>query len=275
MGPNVKNEIKSLYTVGGVPVTQIPNGNYNVIQVGDPINIIWGYRSAGVNTANGNPMFFKADGSLIQLNLSRITGFTTGGFYTATDKNNGALGTAATLTAADKANLGNSTPSYFGAFTNSLNYKGFGLEVMFRYSGGNKIMNFTRQEVIFNQSFQNNGKEILTRWTTAGQETDVPKLYYGQAANINQTASANSRFVEKGDYIRLQNLSLSYTFNNGRLEGITNGYLRSAKFFIQAQNLYVWTKYKGADPDNISTVGVDAAVSPQVRNVSVGFSLGF
>jgi TonB-linked SusC/RagA family outer membrane protein len=272
---NVKNEIKSLYTVGGVPVTQIPNGNYNVIQVGDPINILWGYRSAGVNTANGNPMFYKADGSLIQLNLSKVTGFTTGAFYTATDKNNGALGAAATLAASDKVNLGNSTPRYFGAFTNSFNYKGFGLDVMFRYSGGNKIMNYTRQEVIFNQSFQNNGKEILNRWTTAGQETDVPKLYYGQAANINQTASANSRFVEKGDYIRLQNLTLSYSFNNGRLDAATHGYLKSARFFIQGQNLYVWTKYKGADPDNISTLGVDAAVSPQVRNVSVGVSLGF
>jgi len=44
---------------------------------------------------------------------------------------------------------------------------------------------------------------------------------------------------------------------------------------VQGQNLYVWTKYKGADPDNISTQGIDAAVSPQVRNISMGFSLGF
>jgi TonB-dependent starch-binding outer membrane protein SusC len=272
---NVQNEIKSLYNLGGVPVTQIPNGNYNVIQVGDPINILWGYRSAGVNTANGNPMFYKADGSLVQLNLSRITGFTTGSFYTATDKNNGALGTAASLAASDKVNLGNSTPTYYGAFTNTFNYKGLELEVMFRYSGGNKIMNYTRQEVIFNQSFQNNGKEILTRWTTPGQETDVPKLYYGQAANTNQTASASSRFVEKGDYIRLQNLSISYTFKNASLERATNGYVKSARFFVQGQNLAVWSKYKGADPDNISTLGIDAAVSPQVRNISMGFSLGF
>jgi TonB-linked SusC/RagA family outer membrane protein len=272
---NVKNQIKSLYNVGGVPVTSIPNGNYNVIQVGDPINILWGYRSAGVNTANGNPMFFKADGSLIQLNLSRITGFTVGSFYTAVSKSNGALGTAASLTAGDKANLGNSTPTYYGAFTNSFNYKNFGLEIMFRYSGGNKIMNYTRQEVLFNQSFQNNGTEILTRWTTPGQETEVPKLYYGQAANMNQTASASSRFVEDGDYIRLQNLSLSYAFSNAGLDRVTNGYVKSARFFLQGQNLWVWSKYKGADPDNISTLGVDAAVSPQVRSVSIGFSFGF
>lgn len=272
---NVQNEIKSLYSVGGVPVTNIPNGNYNVIKVGEPINILWGYRSAGVNAANGNPMFMKADGSLVQLNLSRITGYSVGSFYGATNKNDAVLGAASSLTSADKVNLGTSTPTYYGAFTNSFTYKGFGLDIMFRYSGGNKIMNYTRQEVIFNQSFQNNGKEILGRWTTAGQETDIPKLYYGQAANINQTASAASRFVEKGDYIRLQNLSLSYTFKPASLETVTHGYVKAARFFVQGQNLYVWSKYKGADPDNISTLGVDAAVSPQVRNISVGFSLGF
>ena len=136
-------------------------------------------------------------------------------------------------------------------------------------------MNYTRQEVLFNQSFQNNGSEILNRWTTPGQVTDVPKLYYGQAANINQTGSALSRFVEKGDYIRLQNLVLSYTFDGANLEKRSRGYIKAAKFYVQGQNLYVWTKYKGADPDNISTQGVDAAVSPQVRNISAGFSFGF
>ncbi|MBL0146177.1 MAG: SusC/RagA family TonB-linked outer membrane protein [Chitinophagaceae bacterium] len=222
----VNNKIKSLYSLGGVPVLQIPNGNYNVIKTGEPINILWGYQSAGVNAANGNPMFYKADGTLIQLNLSRTTG-TVGNFYLASSKNDPVLGTLSSLTAADKVNLGNSTPTYFGAITNSFDYKGFGLDIMLRYSGGNKIMNYTRQEVLFNQSFQNNGREALERWTTPGQITDVPKLYYGQAANINQTASANSRFVEKGDYIRLQNVTFSYTVNPVALEKITKGYVKS------------------------------------------------
>jgi TonB-dependent starch-binding outer membrane protein SusC len=271
---NVNNKIISLYPVGGVPVTTMTRGNYNIIKVGEPMDIIWGYRSAGVNAANGNPMFYKADNSLIQLNLSRTTGVV-GNFYYALSKNDPNLGVQTSLTAADKANLGRSTPTYFGAFTNAFTYKGFGLDIMFRYSGGNSIMNYTRQEVLFNQSFQNNGREILNRWTTPGQVTDVPKLYNGQAANINQTASSNSRFVEDGDYIRLQNLILSYTLDNVTLEKRSKGYVKSARFFVQGQNLYVWTKYKGADPDNISTQGIDAAVSPQVRNISFGLTVGF
>ncbi|MEO6542071.1 MAG: TonB-dependent receptor, partial [Ferruginibacter sp.] len=273
---HVKNKVTSLYPVGGVPATTLTRGNYNIIKVGEPMDILWGYRSAGVNAANGNPMFYKADGSMVQLNLNRAFGTSTiGVFYYAVSNNDPNLGVATSLTAADKANLGVSTPTYYGGFSNTFTYKGFGLDVMFRFSGGNSIMNYTRQEVLFNQSFQNNGSEILNRWTTPGQVTDVPKLYYGQAANINQTASANSRFVEKGDYIRLQNLVLSYTFDAVNLEKRSRGYIKAAKFFVQGQNLYVWTKYKGADPDNISTLGVDAAVSPQVRNISAGFSFVF
>ena len=273
---DIRNKVTKLYDVGGQPALTLSGGSYNLTKVGEPINYLWGYQSAGVNAASGNPMFYKADGSMVQLNLNRAFGTgTIGNFYYALDKNDPNLGVQTNLSSADKVKLGNAQPTFFGAFTNSFQYKGFGMDVMFRYSGGNRIMNFTAQEVLFNQSFQNNGAVILDRWTKPGQVTDVPKLYYGQAANINQTGSATSRFVEKGDYIRLQNVVLSYTFDPALVDKRTKGYLKSAKFYVQGQNLYVWTKYSGADPDNISTTGVDAAVSPQVRNISMGFSFGF
>ncbi|MDO9375332.1 MAG: SusC/RagA family TonB-linked outer membrane protein, partial [Ferruginibacter sp.] len=269
----VKNEIKSLYSIGGVPVEQIENGVYNIIKVGQPINVIFGYENAGVNSENGNPMFYKADGSLIQLSLA--PGATVGRYYTAKSMSDGTLGAVSSLAAADKKILGQGVPTWFGAFTNTFNYDRLSLEVMFRYSGGNKIMNYTRQEVLFNMSFQNNGSEILDRWTTPGQVTDVPKIYYGQGANINSTNSATSRFVESGDYLKLQNVVLSYALSNSKLESATRGYVKSAKFYVQGQNLAVWTKYKGADPDNISALGIDAAVSPQLRTVAFGLSVGF
>jgi TonB-dependent starch-binding outer membrane protein SusC len=270
----VKNKITSLYSIAGKPVANIPTGSYNVIRVGDPINIIYGYQYAGVNSQNGNPMWEKADGTLVQYNLTSSLG-TVGNFYLA-DKGSATLGAQTSgLANADKGNLGSSTPTWYGGFSNSFNYKGFGLDFMFRFSGGNKIMNFTRQEALFNMSFQNNGKEILNRWTAPGQVTDVPKLYYGLAANINSASAATSRFVESGDYLRLQNIALSYSLDNKKLETKTNGYVKNCKIYAQVQNVHVWTKYKGADPDNISAVGVDAAVAPQVRTISLGLSVGF
>jgi hypothetical protein len=210
---------------------------------------------------------------LVQLNLDRTRG-TIGNFYYALSKNDPNLGVLTALSAADKTILGQAVPTFYGGFSNTFTYKGFSLDLMLRYSGGNKIMNYVRQEALFNQSFQNNGKEVLGRWTTPGQVTDVPKLYYGQAANINQTANANSRFVEKGDYLKLQNLVMSYTIDSKKLEAMSKGIIRSVRFYVQGQNLYTWSDYKGADPENINNLGIDNAYSPQVRTFSFGLSLG-
>jgi hypothetical protein len=197
-----------------------------------------------------------------------------GGTYKANGKTDGALGAASSLAATDKVSLGQGVPTWYGGVINTFNYKGIGLEVMLRYSGGNKIMNVTRQDALFSMTFQNNGSEILNRWTAPGQETNVPKVYYGQAANISQSSNANSRFVEDGKFLKLQNIILSYSLNP-KLLGWSNGYITGIKAFAQAQNMKTWSKYKGSDPENISTLGVDNAVSPQVKTVSVGLTVGF
>jgi TonB-linked SusC/RagA family outer membrane protein len=268
---NIQNEITKLYSISGTPTQFIQNGSYNLIRVGDPINIIYGYRFAGVNTATGNPMYYKANGRLVMHNIPNNT------FYYINDKNDGTIvpANATSMTFADRTNLGQGIPTWFGGITNSIKYKQFSLEFMFRYSGGNKIMNTTRQEALLNQSFQNNGTEILKRWTKAGDITDVPKLYWGQGNNINQNGLAISRFVEKGDYLRLQDVVFTYTFDPVKLQQRTKGYVQSLRFYAQGQNLYAWTKYTGADPDNISTGGIDASVAPQIRTISFGLNVGF
>lgn len=268
---NIKNKITELYSVNGAPVPYIANGNYNLIKVGEPINIIYGYQSAGVNTANGFPMYYKADGRLV------VHSSVNGRYYYINNPNDGNLATAneTVLTFDDRQNLGQGVPTYFGAFTNNFRYKQFELEIMFRYSGGNKIMNVTRQEALLSNSFHNNGVEILQRWTKPGDVTNVPKLYWGQSNRINQNNLAISRFVEKGDYIRLQNIVLGYTMDRELVNRISKGNIDNIRFFIQGQNLYAWTKYSGADPDNISAGGIDQAVTPQIRTISFGLNIGF
>ena len=265
----LQNEITSLYSIGGNPVKTIP-GTYNRIEVGQPLNYLWGWNYAGVNTATGNPMYLKADGSLVQRSTVN------GAYYTATGKGDATMTAAnqTSITDADKVNLGNSLPTFFGAFTNTLNLKNFSFEFMFRFQGGNKIMNITRQEALLSQNFHNNGSEIMSRWKNPGDVTDVPRLRYAQSATVNQTGQAISRFVENGNYFRLQNLVFSYNLGNA-LQGKSNGYIKNARIFIQGQNLLTFTKYTGLDPDNASQSGQDNAVSPTLRIVSFGFSAGF
>jgi len=264
----IENKITSLYSVGGVPVTTIP-GAYNRIEVGQSLNYLWGWQYAGVNTQTGNPMYLKANGTLVQRNT------TNGTYFTAADKNDGTMTTSNPLTDADRVNLGNSLPTYFGAITNNFRYKNFSMEFMIRFQGGNMIMNQTRQEALLSQNFHNNGTEILNRWKAPGDVTDVPRLRYAQSATVNQTGAAISRFVEKGDFIRLQNVVFSYSFNNETLSKYTNGYIKNARVFAQGQNLFMLTNYSGLDPDNASQSGIDNAVSPTLRILSVGLNVGF
>ena len=264
----LENKITSLYSVGGVPVTTIP-GAYNRIEVGQSLNYLWGWQYAGVNTQTGNPMYSKANGTLVQRNT------TNGSFFTAADMNDGNMTTSNPLTDADRVNLGNSLPTYFGAVTNNFRYKNFSLEFMIRFQGGNKIMNITRQEALLSQNFHNNGTEIMNRWKAPGDVTDVPRLRYAQSATVNQTGAAISRFVESGDFVRLQNVVFSYAFSNQSLSKFSNGYIKNARVFAQGQNLFMLTNYSGLDPDNASQSGIDNAVSPTLRILSVGLNVGF
>ena len=269
---SVHNKMKSLYSIGGTPTKFITNGSYNIIQVGDPMNILYGYRFAGVNTANGYPMYYKADGRLVVRNVPN------GAYYFIKDASDGSITTAnqTSMTFNDRTNLGQSVPTWYGGITNVFNYKQFGLEFLFRYSGGNKIMNITRQEALLDQAFVNNGREILQRWQKAGDVTNVPKLIYNQGNVINETGLATSRFVESGDYIRLQNLIVTYTVSSSTLRKLTSGRVQNIRLFVQGQNLYVWTKYTGADPDNHTTAGLEnPSLPPQIRTVSFGLNVGF
>ena len=265
---HVKNKIISLYPIGGVPTTELFPSNYNINRVGESLNALYGYEFAGVNSGNGNPVYYNATGQLVQRNIQNGT------YYFANSLSDPALGAVTTLTTADKKVLGSAQPTYFGAFTNSFSYKGFELEFMFRFQGGNKIMNITRQEVLLNQKFANNGTEILNRWTTPGQVTDVPKLWYAQDAIVNQNGEAISRFVEDGKFLRLQNIVFSYTVESKKLQAASNNVIRSLRFFAQAQNVHVWTKYRGIDPEAYSIDGQDNNISPQVRNMSIGVTIG-
>ena len=264
----LENKITSLYSVGGVPVTTIP-GAYNRIETGQSLNYLWGWQYVGVNTQTGNPMYSKANGTLVQRNT------TNGTFFTAADMNDGNMTTSNPLTDADRVNLGNSLPTYFGAVTNNFRYKNFSLEFMIRFQGGNKIMNITRQEALLSQNFHNNGTEIMNRWKAPGDVTDVPRLRYAQSATVNQTGAAISRFVESGDFVRLQNVVFSYAFSNQTLSKFSNGYIKNARVFAQGQNLFMLTNYSGLDPDNASQSGIDNAVSPTLRILSVGLNVGF
>jgi TonB-linked SusC/RagA family outer membrane protein len=264
----VKNKIVSLANNN----SDIIN-TYNITRVGESIGSFYGYEAAGVNPANGNQMFYKADGSIVQADVDTYE------WSTFNPANPGDLSQAAdALTGADKRILGQANPTWFGGFNNTFTYKAFDLGIMLSFAGGNKIYNVTRQEALNSGKFVNNGVEILDRWTTPGQITSVPKLSYGDDGLVLQTGNLNSRFLENGKFLRAQNISLGYTFAPTFLQKIQ---LNNLRVFAQVQNAFVISNYTGLDPELSSNTtsnnspGVDYNTNPVPRTYTIGLNVGF
>lgn len=248
--------------------------NFNIIRVGESLRAIYGFDYEGVNPANGNPIYKKADGTLIQGNIATQT------YFVYDPANPTELTTAASLSAAaDRRVLGSALPTWFGGFDNNFSFKGFDLNIFLRFSGGNYIMNRTAVE-LYNQGFNNNGAGIMGRWQSAENPGDgqTPRVWLNRENFINNPDFASTRWVEKGDFLRIQNISLGYTFPKTT---IMKAGLESLRIFVQAQNLLTFTEYSGLDPEtstNFSTntgFGEDFNGNPQQRVISAGINLGF
>ncbi|MBD2714768.1 TonB-dependent receptor [Microvirga sp. STR05] len=270
-----KNEITALNNNEDIIDT------YNITRVGESIGSIFGFDFVGVNSANGSPIYTKADGSLVQASTNSSGAFA-GRYYAYDPANPGAAFAAAnerTLTVADKKILGQTNPKVFGGFGNTVTFMGFDLDVFLRYNYGNKIMNVTRQQLL-RTDFLNNSTEILNRWQSQENPGDgqTPRIASGTSAFVNQDNNASTRFVEDGGFIRLQNITLGYTIPTRFVTPIN---LSRVRIFVQAQNIATITDYKGVDPEvntNFTSnrqAGVDFNSNPQQRVFTGGLNVAF
>ncbi|CAM3494125.1 TonB-dependent receptor [Pontibacter korlensis] len=268
-----RNEVKEL--VDGNDIVY----DYTIHREGESINSIYGYQYEGVNQTNGNPIYRKADGSLVQGNIG-LAGGSAGVYYGYDPANPSVLGARSSLSAADKVILGTTLPKWFGGFDNNFKYGNFDANIFVRFSGGNKIMNRTRQDLL-TMAFENNGTEILNRWQSAENPGDgqTPALAAGAGYSnfINTNGEASSRFVESGDFLKVSNLAIGYTIPKSITERASIDRLR---VYAQLQNAFVFTKYTGLDPEtytnlNNNNLGVDWNGQPQQRVFTVGLNLGF
>ncbi len=244
-------------------------GTYNIIRVGESLNALYGHDYWGVNPANGNPVYQKADGTLVENDLGN------GAYYVFNPADPGTRGETSTLSATtDRRVLGVTIPKWFGGLDNNFTLGNFDLNVFVRFSGGNQILNRTRADLL-DVSFNNNGAEILGRWQSPENPGDgvTPKLVLNQQNRVNNPNVTITRFVEKGDFIRLGNVALGYSMPKSLTSKMS---IESLRFYIQAQNALTITGYKGTDPEtNTNGFGVDFNGNPQQRVFSFGVNLGF
>ena len=163
--------------------------------------------------------------------------------------------------------LGSAQPDYTFGISNSLNYKSLDLRVFVQGVQGNKILNNTRMEY----QRASNVRNGINFFQDALDDVAA-------GLNADATVHFSDRFIEDGSFIRLQNVTLGYTFPTSWFRS-----LRSLRGYISADNLFVITDYKGYDPEvnnvavfnGVFALGIDYANYPRARTFSFGVNLGF
>ena len=180
--------------------------------------------------------------------------------------------TTSNVTQVQRGIIGSASPKGFGSFSTTLQYKGFSLDAQFNYMYGNLVYDnwgFISWSDGFNPQLNKIVKQ-LGRWQKPGDITDIPKYVYGGAANSN---AESSRWYYKGDFIRLRDITFSFTLPKRATDMIMMDYIR---FYVRGTNL--WTKAFDKnitfDPEQPINGTNDLQILIQ-STVSVGLSLGF
>ena len=232
---------------------------------GHAIGYFWGYKTAGIfqNQKEINDWIAAGNG-IYQADVKP-------GDVKYVDVNHDGV-----INASDKVDLGNGLPKYTFGFNVNLAWKGFDLSANFTGAAGFQIAQSYRDP---SSSQANYSRRILKRWTGEGTSNEIPRVTYGDVGNW----LFSELYLQDGDYIRLQNLTMGYDFK----KLISWKGLSKMRLYFQVQNLFTLTKYDGMDPEigsfngtngNSSdswVSGVDMGYYPHPRTFIVGLNLAF
>ncbi|MEP6465014.1 MAG: SusC/RagA family TonB-linked outer membrane protein, partial [Parafilimonas sp.] len=237
-----KNKVLDLYK--GKP---IPNGGLFDITQGHDVQEFYLPLWAGVDAANGDPLWYT-DGTHAQ---------------TTNDINK------APSTLSGKS----ASPKYFGSFTNSFTYKGISLSAQFYYNYGNYVYDNWDSYAMSDGAYLgglNQFSSQLTRWQKPGDHTNVPKIILGGNLNSN---SASTRYLYNGSYVRLRDIQLSYAFSKTLLKKWN---ISNASVYVRGTNLLTFAKdkYLPLDPETgIQSINDFDVFIP--KTIAAGIKLSF
>ena len=167
--------------------------------------------------------------------------------------------------------LGSSLPKFTGGFGFKLNFGRISWNNQFNFRYGNKIINKARMDVE-NMYYNNNqSRAVNWRWRVEGDVTEMPRALRQRGYNF----LGSDRFVEDGSFIRLNYSQISYSVDPKYLKkwGLTQ-----LNFYVSGNNLFVLTKYSGADPEvGYGSMGIvtDGAKTPRSKSFTGGITIQF
>ncbi len=246
-----KNKIKSLNSDVPYHINQINNSYVTMLANNYPINVFYGYVTDGI---------FQNEREVQE---HAIQSGAEPGDIRFKDLNNDGV-----INDEDRTVLGNPNPSHLFSMSNTFTYKGFEFSFYLQGVAGNKIFNANKIDLVGMSAAYNQMTDVLNRWHGEGTSYTIPRAVYGDPNGNNRVSD---RFVEKGDYIRLKNVSLSYNFPKQWLNVLT---LEAAKLTISCENVATITGYTGFDPE-VGVNGIDQSNYPISRTFNIGINFNF
>lgn len=173
--------------------------------------------------------------------------------------------------------VGRTTPKASGSFFLNGGYKGFHVYTAFDYAYGFVMLNNEKLRGLSQvQGSQNGTRDILDTWTPANPLASLPRYYWAnQGRNYATDASGNNppaNMWEKGDYIMLRELTLSYDFTRELLRKLSAGKVQGISLFVTGSNLAYFTKYSGTFPE---AGGFDNGRYPLPKRLTLGAQITF
>lgn len=193
----------------------------------------------------------------------------------------------------DRVVIGNANPKHTGGFNLTSQYKGFDASVFFNWVYGNDIYNANKLNFTSRQSSRNykNMLDIMNsenRFVYVNKGTGLVASTMAELQEINKNATMwsplhskvqlHSWAVEDGSFLRLNNVTLGYSFPRKLISKISVSQLR---VYLTGYNLWTWTNYSGFDPEVDTqrstplTPGVDWSAYPRSRSYNVGLNVTF
>ena len=188
---------------------------------------------AGVDPANGDPLWYVVDGDGNYV-------LDAAGNKTTTNEYNGTQAHA----------VGKATPLFSGGLNTTVSWNGIFIHMNSNFQYGNQIYNYTRHSsdadgsyLGYNQLSVVDSKLGWSRWEKPGDIATHPKPMLNGNKNANQISS---RYLEDGSYFRLKNLTVGYDFP---LSLIKKAHMTKCRIYFSADNLFTATKFSGMDPE--------------------------
>ncbi|MEO5788066.1 SusC/RagA family TonB-linked outer membrane protein, partial [Gelidibacter sp.] len=172
----------------------------------------------------------------------------------------------------DETYQGTAIPKYEYSLSLSADYKGFDFNIFFQGVGGNKIYNGNDFRLLSLDTGRNFRAEAVNAWTPSNTNTDIPRAILGDP---NRNSRASTRFLEKGDYLRIKTIQLGYSLPANVLETLA---VDKFRVYLTGQNLFTFTNYSGLDPEvggSVLSRGIDINLYPKYKSLIFGVQFGF